>query len=143
MKSREKKHRVLKSDILNLAEDNRVKSLSLLFCHSSSNAVSILACTQTLFNPLRWRSINRPRFLFLSRALDFEEKIGVCVHPCILCYPLIAFPPQYRLFAGFKLPITRTFFDFPKRFELSGVNCNQKISHHFFVTVGVYKPTGL
>ena len=38
--SREK-NRVLKSEILNLFQKNRVNSLSLLFCHSKSNSVSI------------------------------------------------------------------------------------------------------
>ena len=40
MTSREK-NRVLKSEILNLFQKNRVNSLSLLFCHSKSNSVSI------------------------------------------------------------------------------------------------------
>ena len=35
------KNRVLKSETLNLFQNNRVNSLSLLFCHSSSNSVSI------------------------------------------------------------------------------------------------------
>ena len=34
------KNRVLKSETLNLFQNNRVNSLSLLFCHSSSNSVS-------------------------------------------------------------------------------------------------------
>ena len=72
-----KKHGVLKSELLKLAQNNSVSSLSLLFCHSSSNSgPSILACTQTLFYPLRWRWINPPRFLFFfhARSTDFEEK---------------------------------------------------------------------
>ena len=40
MTSREKS-RVLKSETLNLFQNNRVNSLSLLFCHSTSNSVSI------------------------------------------------------------------------------------------------------
>ena len=39
--SQEKKNCVLKSETLNLFQNNCVNSLSLLFCHSSSNSLSI------------------------------------------------------------------------------------------------------
>ena len=61
----------------------------------NSNARMVVACTQTLFyfsfralenigvrdskgtpTPLRWRSINPPRFIFYhARSTDFEDKI--------------------------------------------------------------------
>ena len=46
---------------------------------------------------------------------------------CSLCSKSCFFPRDSRLFSSssrwLELPITRTFFDFPWRFELSGVDC--------------------
>ena len=86
MASREK-NRVLKSQILNLFQKNRVSSLSLLFCHSKSNSVY--------------------------------------VHPCILCCFKLHSLPIHLLISlrpviCFKLPITRTFFLFPKKVRVLG-----------------------
>ena len=77
------------SETLNLFQNNRVNSLFLLFCHSSSNSVSI------------------PVYFFAYLH-------SLPIHFLIFLFPVICF----------ELPITRIFFfDFPRRFELSGVIC--------------------
>ena len=61
-------------------------------------------------------------FTFLSLQFKFS------VHPCIL-FCLLAFPPHpfpYFLISGYLLRTpdnSNFFFDFPRRFELSGVIC--------------------
>ena len=60
-------------------------------------------------------------FSFLSLQCKFN------VHSCILCcFLLDSLPIQLLIFLFpvicFKLPITQTFFDFPRRSELSGVD---------------------
>ena len=76
-------------ETLNLFQTNRVNSLSLLFCHSSSNSVSIT-------------------------VYFFPYLHSLPIHFLIFLFPVICF----------ELPITRIFFfDFPSRFELSGVIC--------------------
>ena len=47
-----------------------------------------------------------------------------------LSFPSICLFPYFRLFASNSqlLPITRTFFDFPWRFKLSGVDCSSHTS---------------
>ena len=67
--------------------------------------------------------VNSLLLLFLSLQFKFS------VHPYEVCMT-IAFPPHLHIcllpVACFELPITRTFFDFPRRFELSGVDCSSK-----------------
>ena len=65
-------------------------------------------------------------FVFTFLSVQFKFSVHF-IHSCLLCC-LIAFPPHpfaYNFFLFmvicFKLPITRTFFKFP-RFEFSGVD---------------------
>ena len=47
----------------------------------------------------------------------------------VKCVSVLAFfphPISLLLVICFELPITRTIFDFPRRFELSGVDCIDK-----------------
>ena len=75
--------------MLNLFQNNCVNSLSSLFCHSSSNTVSIT-------------------------VYFFAYLHSLPIHFHIFLFPVYCF----------ELPMTRTFFfDFPRRFELSGVIC--------------------
>ena len=97
----DKKNHVLNSQILNLFENNHVISLSLLFRHSSSNSFSI---PEYLSSCVAWYSFfNISIFIF---CCPWSE---VCM---ILAFPLHPF--AYFLIC-FELPITRTFFDFPRR----------------------------
>ena len=100
----------------------RANSKSFLFRFRS------FLCKFTLDN---WNHVViEPWQCFVFTFLSFQFKFRV--HSCILGR-LIAFPPPpptpihslILLFQVicFKLPITRTLFDFPRRFELSGVHC--------------------
>ena len=100
----------------------RANSKSFLFRFRS------FLCKFTLDN---WNHVViEPWQCFVFTFLSFQFKFRV--HSCILGR-LIASPPSpptpihslILLFQVicFKLPITRTLFDFPRRFELSGVHC--------------------
>ena len=97
----------------------RANSKSFLFRFRS------FLCKFTLDN---WNHVViEPWQCFVFTFLSFQFKFRV--HSCILGR-LIASPPTpihslILLFQVicFKLPITRTLFDFPRRFELSGVHC--------------------
>ena len=70
--------------------------LSFLFCHCSSNSVSI----PVLLLPLKWS-----------------------VYDSCIPSPSIYFAHFLIPVICFKLLIIQTFFDFPRRFELWGVDC--------------------
>ena len=72
------------------------------------------------------------RDILIYPIMDFSKE----THPqCPFLYTLLLNyipPPIYLLtflipVISFKLSITRTFFDYPKRFELSGVSCIMQI----------------
>ena len=98
----------------------RANSKSFLFRFRS------FLCKFTLDN---WNHVViEPWQCFVFTFLSFQFKFRV--HSCILGR-LIASPPPTPIHSlillfqviCFKLPTTRTLFDFPRRFELSGVHC--------------------
>ena len=84
-------------------------------------------CKFTLDN---WNHVViEPWQCFVFTFLSFQFKFRV--HSCILGRLIASPPPPTPIHSlillfqviCFKLPITRTLFDFPRRFELSGVHC--------------------
>ena len=49
---------------------------------------------------------------------------------CVSVFVFLPHPISLLLVICFELPITRTIFDFPRRFELSGVDCINKYKIH-------------
>ena len=86
----------------------RVNSLSLLLCHSSSNSVSLIKpCCVILFANYQ----SRPLATLKVKSACYLHSLPI--HLLISFFPVICF----------ELLITRPFFDFPRRFQLSGVDC--------------------
>ena len=98
----------MQSETLNFSINNPVFFLSVKFKYSVKSYILIKIC---------W-------LISLSKYLSLPHLSKVCM--------ILAFPPHpfaYFLSSGYLLrapdndPITRTFFGFPRRFELSGVEC--------------------
>ena len=58
-------------------------------------------------------------WVFLSLEVKCVSVLSFLPHPVYFLIPLF-------LVICFELPITRTIFDFPRRFELSGFDCINK-----------------
>ena len=112
------KSSVLKSKTWNLFQNKRVNTLSLLFCHPSSNSLSIpVYINQALL-------INSFFFFSKHQFVSLVALEGSWSEVCMI----LAFPPHpfaYFLTFGYLIcfSLLRTPFDFPRRFELSGVDC--------------------
>ena len=98
----------MQCETLNFSVNNPVFFLSVKFKYSVKSYILIKIC---------W-------LISLSKYLSLPHLSKVCM--------ILAFPPHpfaYFLISGYLLrapdndPITRTFFGFPRRFELSGVDC--------------------
>ena len=82
-------------------------------------------------------TLNYPDYILKSQWVQIIE-----VPLCIPCYPVrevynTCIPFPYFLF---KLPITQTVFDFPWRFELSRVNCNNMTAEKsLFSRINIYQ----
>ena len=90
--------------------------LSLLFCHCSSNSVSILVCFVKFFCCILIKVcclIN----LYLLLPLKWS------VYDSCIPSPSIYFAYFLIPVICFELLIIQTFFDIPRRFELWGVDC--------------------
>ena len=97
-------------------------SLSLLFCQFSSNTVS---------SPVYYSSFVSKNFPLLKKNKT-KKNAWSQVTLEVKCAWWLAFvlhPISLFSFFCFDLPITQTFFDFPWRFDLPGVDCgNQGVS---------------